>query len=148
MYFGWCTRKRACVTPADFSAHALIRIRFGRVELYCDTADRGVPDEWISGRATLLPRGRGSPRYVGRTSLITEYIGSSMLRAAIRFLPPSTYGLTADEDAVPVCARLGSTDVPVDAGWFVHHIRSTGDGSEMRSRFWIGGPHIAVRSGP
>ena len=69
---------------------------------------------------------KGSARYVGRTSLITEYIGSSMLKAAIRFVTPATLGLPA---AVPVCARLGSRDVPVDAGWFVHHIRVTGDGS-------------------
>jgi hypothetical protein len=36
----------------------------------------------------------------------------------------------------------------VDAGWFIHHIRSTVDGAEMRSRFWMGGPHIAVRNAP
>jgi hypothetical protein len=88
-------------------------------------------------------------RYVGRTSLITEYIGSSMLRAAIRFVTPATFGLpAADETTVPVCARVGSRDIPVDAGWFVHHIRLTGDGGEMRSRFWLGGPHISVRSAP
>jgi hypothetical protein len=92
---------------------------------------------------------RGSARYVGRTSLISEYIGSSMLRAAIRFVTPATVGLpAADDSAVPICARLGSSDVPVDAGWFVHHIRTTGNGSEMRSRFWLGGPHIAVRNAP
>jgi DAPG hydrolase PhiG domain len=92
---------------------------------------------------------RGSARYVGRTSLITEYIGSSLLRAAIRFVRPATFGLpAADDGVVPVCARLGSSDVPVDAGWVVHHIRATGDGSEMRSRFWLGGPHIAVRNVP
>ena len=49
---------------------------------------------------------------------------------------------------VPICARLGSSDMPVDAGWFVHHVRTTDDGSEMRSRFWLGGPHIAVRNAP
>ena len=92
---------------------------------------------------------RGSARYVGRTSSISEYIGSSMLHAAIRFLVPATFGLpAADDDVVPVCARLGSRDVPVDAGWFIHHIRSTSNGSEMRSRFWLGGPYIAVRKAP
>ncbi len=34
---------------------------------------------------------RGSARYVGRTLLISEYIGSSMLRAAIRFVTPATF---------------------------------------------------------
>lgn len=92
---------------------------------------------------------RGSTRYVGRTSLISEYIGSSKLHAAIRFVAPATVGLpAADDTVVPVCARLGAGDVPVDAGWLVHHIRAIGDGSEMRSRFWLGGPHIALRGGP
>lgn len=91
----------------------------------------------------------GSARYVGRTSLITEYIGSSVLRAAIRFVPPSVVGLpAAEDDVVSVCARVGSRDVPVDGGWLIHHIRSTDSGAEMRSRFWLGGPYIAVRSAP
>ncbi len=91
---------------------------------------------------------RGTQRYVGRSSLISEYIGSTLLRAAIQFVAPETIGLDSHGDALPVCARLGSSDVPVDVGWFVHHIRPTNEGSEMRSRFWLGGPHIAVRSGP
>ncbi|MET2800491.1 DAPG hydrolase family protein, partial [Mycobacterium tuberculosis] len=52
------------------------------------------------------------------------------------------------DDTVSICARLGSADAPVDAGWFVHQVRSTPGGSEMRSRFWMGGPHIAVRKAP
>src|ERR1700758_1719982 len=72
-----------------------------------------------------------------------------MLGAGVRFVTPATLGLpAADHATVPVCARLGSRDVPVDAGWFVHHIRVTGDGSEMRSRFWLGGPHLSVRGAP
>ncbi len=39
-------------------------------------------------------------------------------------------------------------DALVDAGWFVHQVRSTPGGSEMRSRFWDGRPHIAVRKAP
>lgn len=81
--------------------------------------------------------------------MINEYIGSSMLSGAIQFVAPGEMGLPADtDDAVAVCARLGSGDAPVDVGWFVHHIRSTRAGSEMRSRFWMGGPHIAVRNAP
>ena len=81
--------------------------------------------------------------------MISEYIGSSMLRAAIQFVTPSTFGLpAADDSVVPICARVGSSDVPVDAGWLIHHIRPTEGGSEMRSRFWLGGPYIAVRSAP
>ncbi|OSC39666.1 DAPG hydrolase family protein [Mycobacterium decipiens] len=92
---------------------------------------------------------RGGQRYIGRWSMISEYIGSTKLSAAIQFVAPPTMGLPADGDnAVAICARLGSGDAPVDAGWFVHHVRSTQGGSEMRSRFWMGGPHIAVRNAP
>ena len=48
---------------------------------------------------------RGEARYVGRTSLITEYIGSSKLSASIQFVAPSTFGLpAADATVVPICA--------------------------------------------
>ncbi len=92
---------------------------------------------------------RGDARYVGRCSLISEYIGSNLLSGAIQFIEPSVMGLPADSgDAVAICARLGSGEAPVDVGWFVHHIRSTPSGAEMRSRFWMGGPHIGVRNAP
>lgn len=88
-------------------------------------------------------------RYVGRTSMVTEYIGSALLNAAIQFVAPATVGLpAADAEVVPICARLGAGDVPVDVGWLIHQVRATETGSEMRSRFWLGGPHIAVRVGP
>ena len=92
---------------------------------------------------------RGAERYIGRWSLITEYIGSSKLNGAIQFVAPAELGCPPDsDDAVAVCARLGASDAPVDVGWFIHHIRSTPGGAEMRSRFWMGGPHIAVRNAP
>ena len=88
-------------------------------------------------------------RYIGRCSMISEYIGSTMLNGAIQFAEPAAMGLAPDsDDAVAICARLGSGDGPVDVGWFVHHIRSTPGGAEMRSRFWMGGPHIEVRKAP
>jgi DAPG hydrolase-like protein len=92
---------------------------------------------------------QGAQRYIGRWSMISEYIGSTMLNAAIQFVEPATMGLPAgSDDAVSICARLGSGDAPVDAGWLVHQVRSTQVGAEMRSRFWMGGPHIAVRNAP
>lgn len=91
----------------------------------------------------------GAQRYIGRWSLISEYIGSSLLNGAIQFVAPQELGCPPDsDDAVAVCARLGGSDAPVDIGWFIHHIRSTQNGSEMRSRFWMGGSHIAVRKAP
>jgi DAPG hydrolase PhiG domain len=92
---------------------------------------------------------QGDERYVGRCSLISEYIGSSMLNGAIQFVAPAEMGCPPNsDDAVAICARLGAGDAPVDVGWFIHHVRSTHSGAEMRSRFWMGGPHIAVRKAP
>jgi hypothetical protein len=91
----------------------------------------------------------GDRSYLGRWSLISEYIGSSLLNGAIQFVEPESMGCPPDSaDAVAVCARLGASDAPVDIGWFIHHVRSTQGGSEMRSRFWMGGAHIAVRKAP
>ena len=89
--------------------------------------------------------GGGDGSYVGRTSLVQEYLGSSFSRPAIQFVEPETLGLKTDE--VAICARLGSGDIPVDVGWLVHHVRPTPDGAEMRSRFWMGGRHVTLRAG-
>lgn len=87
--------------------------------------------------------------YVDRTSLVQEYIGSNYAKIGISFVDPSVLGIdrAALGSAVTVCARVGSVELPVDIGWLVHYIRPTADGSEMRSRFWKGGPHVAVRGG-
>jgi hypothetical protein len=95
---------------------------------------------------------RGRARYVGRTSFIDEYIGSRLLRGAIRFVPPGEIGLDetrlvegAGETAV--CARIGSSQGPAEAGYLVHHVRPAPGGSEMRSRFWLGGRNAGARGG-
>lgn len=104
---------------------------------------------WKDGDQDSGAGRRGAQRYVSRWSMISEYIGSTKLGAAIQFVEPAAMGLPDDsDDTVSICARLGSADAPVDAGWFVHQVRSTPGGSEMRSRFWMGGPHIAVRKAP
>ncbi len=91
--------------------------------------------------------GGGDGRYVGRTSVVHEYLGSAYTKAAIQFVEPSVLGLDPAAGEVAICARLGSADLPVDVGWLIHHVRPTPDGSEMRSRFWMGGRHVAVRRG-
>lgn len=48
--------------------------------------------------------------------------------------------------ATIVCARLGVTEAPVNVGVLAHHVRTTPGGSEMRSRFWMGGAHIRARN--
>jgi hypothetical protein len=85
--------------------------------------------------------------YLGRTSIIEEYIGEKLEKAAIRFVVPESLGLPPNDPsrAVHICARIGKTLAPVDFGWLVHQVRATPEGAEMRSRFWIGGAHIALR---
>jgi hypothetical protein len=105
---------------------------------------------WLSSPASAT---RGRARYVGQTSIVDEYIGSNLIRAAIRFVSPKTLGFTDPslndpEAATIVCARTGLADLPVDVGYLAHHVRRTATGSEMRSRFWLGGPYAGGRNGP
>lgn len=109
-----------------------------RAHLFAQWADG--PDE---GR-------RGRERYVGRTSFVDEYLGSTLAKAAIQFVEPATLGI--DERALApgtgrtmICARVGSSQFPMDVGYLLHDVRPTPDGCEMRSRFWIGGPYVRPR---
>ena len=90
-------------------------------------------------------------RYVGSTSLVDEYLGSGLIRAAIQFRAPAELGLIdagveGGVDATAVCARVGVLDVPVDIGYLAHHVERVPGGSVMRSRFWIGQPYAAART--
>ncbi len=94
----------------------------------------------------------GSDRegYVGRTSMIQEYIGKKLEKANIRFISPSELGFDMSKldkkEVVFICARVGYTHFPLDIGWLVHQVRATEGGAEMRSRFFIGGKHIQLRA--
>jgi hypothetical protein len=104
-----------------------------------------VAARWADGLGEL-------PHYVGRTSHVDEFIGATMTKLAIRFVPPESLGLDATaladrERHVAICARAGPRGVPIDAGWLVHHVRAVAGGSEMRSRFWIGGPYVQTKLG-
>lgn len=94
--------------------------------------------------------GRDDEAYIGRTSIIEEYIGDSLEKAAIQFVHPSMLGFSEAQtddkaQAVYICARLGYPHLPVDFGWLIHQVRKTPFGAEMRSRFWMGGKHIQLR---
>jgi DAPG hydrolase PhiG domain len=85
--------------------------------------------------------GRADHCYVGRNSIIREYIGPNILDAAIQFKSPlefgfSTAAINCPEKAVYICAKIGHPDFPVDYGYLVHQVRATPTGAEMRSRFW------------
>jgi hypothetical protein len=86
-------------------------------------------------------------KYIGNTSYVDEYIGPMIHRLAITFHDPQDFGLAKDsfENAgvsTAICARVGFSDRPVDAGYLIHLIRETASGCEMRSRFWLGEAHL------
>lgn len=96
----------------------------------------------------------GEVKYIDRNSHIQEYIGPTKESASIQFKSPTLVGLpefdpnssSSGTDTVYIVARIGLMPIPVDFGWLVHQVRETGNGSEMRSRFWLGGRHIAGRN--
>jgi hypothetical protein len=111
-----------------------------------------VHAQWGSPDSPELATKKGRERYVGRVSFVDEYLGSQMSHLAIRFLPPSELGfneeaLSDPERSTAVCARTSFAGAPLDVGYLIHHVRRVEGGSEMRSRFWIGGPHAFVRAG-
>lgn len=94
--------------------------------------------------------GRSGNGYIGRNSIIKEYIGENLLDAAIQFKSPLAFGFSNDainqkEKAVYICAKLGHPTLPVDYGYLVHQVRKTAEGAEMRSRFWVGGKYVSLR---
>jgi hypothetical protein len=89
--------------------------------------------------------GKDDEAYIGRTSMIQEYIGKTFTKASIRFIAPEEFGLISNQKSVFICARVGYTNFPLNFGWLLHQVRKTADGAEMRSRFWIGGEHIEIR---
>ncbi len=96
--------------------------------------------------------GRNDETYVGRTSLITEYLGSERKRAAISFVKPAAMGLDegrlAAQGEVAVCARVGMPGSPLKGGWLLHHLRPLEGGCEMRSRMWLGGDAASIGENP
>jgi hypothetical protein len=91
----------------------------------------------------------GRQEYVDRVSLIEEYIGSNVEKIAIQFKRPCRFGLPdfddASADALHVVAVAGIPNAPIDFARMIHQVRTTPAGSEMRSRFWLGGKYISAR---
>lgn len=90
-------------------------------------------------------------RYIGGTSFVDEYVGNALGELAIRFVRPSRFGFSEDsldpDEATAVCGVVGLSRVPLDWGYLIHHVRRVKQGSEMRSRFWMGGKYVAPREG-
>ncbi len=91
----------------------------------------------------------GRQEYIDRVSLVEEYIGPSLEKLAIQFKRPSSIGLPDFGDdsteALYVVAVVGVPNAPIDFSRLIHQVRTTPTGSEMRSRFWLGGEYITPR---
>lgn len=90
--------------------------------------------------------------YINRTSWVDEYVGSTKLSLAIRFISPVALGFSENtrsdpEQVTAICGRVGLSEAPIDSGYLVHYVRRTSNGSEMRSRFWLGGKYVTSRIG-
>jgi hypothetical protein len=82
-------------------------------------------------------------RYLDNVSYVDEYVGSSIQKLAIQFKSPVEFfldesGFDAAGVQTAICANVGLAGLPLNFGKLVHLVRSTGDGCEMRSRFWLG----------
>ncbi|MEM7513861.1 MAG: FAD-binding protein, partial [Bacteroidota bacterium] len=88
--------------------------------------------------------------YIGRNSIIREFIGEDSLDAAIQFKSPLEFGFSHEavnhpQKAVYICAKIGHPTFPIDYGYLVHQVRVTDQGTEMRSRFWMSGKYLSAR---
>lgn len=81
--------------------------------------------------------------YVGNVSYVDEYIGAGRQSLAIQFKSPEAFGFEANavegsSTETLICAEVGPANAPVNFGRLVHQVRTTPEGAEMRSRFWLG----------
>ena len=95
----------------------------------------------------------GKVEYIGRTSVVKEYIGKKAETIAISFFEPSSIGLPNFDANDPssslfVFIKAGPESAPpIHFSRLIHQIRPTKTGSEMRSRFWLAGPYITAKGG-
>ena len=95
---------------------------------------------------------QGHDDYIGRTSVVKEYIGKKAETIAISFFQPSSIGLP-DFDRDPssslfIVVKAGpGSGPPIHFSRLIHQVRPTASGSEMRSRFWLAGPYITAKDG-
>ena len=81
------------------------------------------------------------------THYVTEYIGDRCEDITISFSDPATIFSHPDRFAengttAMICGRVGLQQAPITIGHLIHQIRATADGSELRSRFWLGKPQL------
>jgi hypothetical protein len=84
---------------------------------------------------------------IGASHLVHEYIGGELSKLRIQFVNSSEFfGYDAnDKETFVICARVGLLDEKINIAKMCHVVRNTMNGSEMRSRFWLG--HVNKRNG-
>ena len=84
---------------------------------------------------------------IGASHLVHEYIGGELSKLRIQFVNPAEFfGYNPnDENTFVICARAGMLDIEINIAKMCHIVKNNENGSEMRSRFWLG--HIASRKG-
>jgi|SRR5580700_11246576 hypothetical protein len=78
--------------------------------------------------------------YLNNTSFVDEYIGSTLMKLAITFLPIGGFGFTdrTDGSETVICGRTADRSKHADAGLLVHRVAATAGGARMLSLFWLG----------
>jgi DAPG hydrolase PhiG domain len=90
-------------------------------------------------------------RYTGNVSHVDEYIGGRLMKLSIAFRDPAEIGLGTQDASVSTTIYATTLDRVLggQGGHLVHHVRRQGDGSQMRSAFWLGDilhPHPWVQT--
>jgi len=133
----------SALTPMPGVTPEMVRWWFGD---YMQTTEHYM--RWFPGAHLWMDWENKVPgEYVGASHLVNEYIGEDLAKLRIQFVPPEEIlgDVNLHADDVAVCARAGLLEQPIYGGQMCHIIRATEDGSEMRSRFWLG--MVAKRNG-
>lgn len=131
-----------CVTEMPGVTPAMIDWWFGWHmpfnERYVLWHPRAHIRSWAKEDRSHLPNDR--ERYIGNVSYVDEYIGKSLKRFAIAFVPPVLFGLKQldAQGATAICAYASDRVVKGEGGCLVHYVMPTPQGAQMRSGFWLG----------
>lgn len=89
-------------------------------------------------------------KYLGNPNHVTEYVGNDLLDIVITFSEPSAFldvsRFAEARVTTAICGTVGHPRAPVRIGFLLHLIRETAEGSEMRSRFWLGNIELRGRA--
>jgi hypothetical protein len=98
---------------------------------------------WHPGHTTFTWDEKKKPgTCVGATHISEEYLGGELVPMRIRFYDPSDiFDVSKFEAANISCALVAEITKPDDSllGMFLHIVRDTSFGCEMRNRFWLMG---------